>query len=215
VTPAESKALDSLPDIDEKLKDELQLGRTEGGNKSVMWQIMSPSLNIRGIRSGEVGASASNAVMTDATASIDFRMVPRQTPEHVRQLVEAHLKKLGYTIFYSAPTKQERMVHRRLAFLQWEGGYPSYRTPLDSAEGEAVATSMERAVGKVLRLPTLGGSVPMYLFAEKLKLPILLVPVANYDNNQHANNENIRLKNLFDGITIYGVLFAELGHRLK
>jgi acetylornithine deacetylase/succinyl-diaminopimelate desuccinylase-like protein len=55
----------------------------------------------------------------------------------------------------------------------------------------------------------------MYLFAEKLKTPILLVPIANYDNNQHASNENIRLKNLFDGIDIYGALFAELGAKLK
>lgn len=215
VTPREASALNALPDIDKSLRDELQIGRTEGGNKSVMWQIMSPSLNVRGIKAGEVGSSAANAIMTDATASIDFRMVPHQTPEHVRQLVEAHLQKLGYTILHSVPTKEQRMAHTKVVYLQWEGGYPAYRTELDSPAGEAVASAMEAAVGKVFRVPTLGGSVPMYLFAEKLKTPILLVPVANYDNNQHASNENIRLKNLFDGIDIYGALFAQLGPRMK
>jgi acetylornithine deacetylase/succinyl-diaminopimelate desuccinylase-like protein len=215
VTPREAAALDSLPDIDKTLREELQLGRTEGGNKPVMRQIMAPSLNIRGIKAGEVGSQAANAVMTDATASIDFRMVPHQTPENVRRLVEAHLAKLGYTVLHSAPTKEERMAHPRVVYLQWEGGYPSYRTSLDSPIGDAVAASMEAAAGKVLRVPTLGGSVPMYLFAEKLKMPILLVPIANYDNNQHASNENIRLKNFFDAIDIYASLFATLGPKLK
>jgi acetylornithine deacetylase/succinyl-diaminopimelate desuccinylase-like protein len=215
VTPREAAALNSLPDIDKSLRDELQLGRTEGGNKPVMWQIMSPSVNIRGIKAGEVGSAAANAIMTEATASIDFRMVPHQTPENVRRLVEAHLAKLGYTVFHSVPTKEERMAHPHGVYLQWEGGYPSYRTSLDSPMGEAVASAMEAAVGKVLRVPTLGGSVPMYLFAEKLKMPILLVPIANYDNNQHSSNENIRLKNFFDAIDIYAALFAELGPKLK
>jgi acetylornithine deacetylase/succinyl-diaminopimelate desuccinylase-like protein len=215
VTPREAAALDSLPDIDKSLRAELQLGRTEGGNKAVMWQIMSPSLNIRGMKAGEVGSSAANAIMTDATASIDFRMVPHQTPENVRRLVEAHLVKLGYTVLRAVPTKEERMAHPRIVYLQWEGGYPSYRTSLDAPVGDAVASAMEAAVGKVFRVPTLGGSVPMYLFAAKQKMPILLVPIANYDNNQHASNENIRLKNFFDAIDIYGALFSELGPKLQ
>jgi acetylornithine deacetylase/succinyl-diaminopimelate desuccinylase-like protein len=215
VTPREAAALNSLPDIDKSLRDELQLGRTEGGSKPVMWQIMSPSVNIRGIKAGEVGSAAANAIMTEATASIDFRMVPHQTPENVRRLVETHFTKLGYTVFHSAPTKEERMAHPHGVYLQWEGGYPSYRTSLDSPVGDAVASAMESAVGKVLRVPTLGGSVPMYLFAERLKMPILLVPIANYDNNQHSSNENIRLKNFFDAIDIYASLFAELGPKLK
>ena len=28
----------------------------------------------------------------------------------------------------------------------------------------------------------------------------MTVPIANYDNNQHAENENLRLQNLWDGI---------------
>lgn len=213
VTPREAAALNTLPDIDKSLRDELQLGRTEGKG-SVMERIMAPSLNVRGIKAGEVSSAAANAIMTEATASIDFRMVPHQTPENVRRLVEAHLAKLGYTIVHAVPTKAERMAHPRVVLLQWEGGYPSYRTPLDSPAGDTVAAAMESAVGPILRVPTLGGSVPMYLFAEKLKMPILLVPVANYDNNQHASNENVRLKNLFDAIDIYAALFARLGSKL-
>jgi len=39
------------------------------------------------------------------------------------------------------------------------------------------------------------------------------VPIANHDNNQHSANENLRLRNLWDGIELYATLFAELGAR--
>jgi acetylornithine deacetylase/succinyl-diaminopimelate desuccinylase-like protein len=62
----------------------------------------------------------------------------------------------------------------------------------------------------VLRLPMLGASVPMSTFADALKVPIIGVPLANYDNNQHAANENLRLQNLWDGIDIYGGLLTDV-----
>jgi acetylornithine deacetylase/succinyl-diaminopimelate desuccinylase-like protein len=34
------------------------------------------------------------------------------------------------------------------------------------------------------------------------------VPLANYDNNQHAANENLRLENLWEGIDIYAELLT-------
>ena len=46
----------------------------------------------------------------------------------------------------------------------------------------------------------MGGSLPLYVFEQQLQAHTITVPVANYDNNQHAENENIRLGNLWDGI---------------
>jgi hypothetical protein len=53
--------------------------------------------------------------------------------------------------------------------------------------------------------PTMGGSLPLYLFEKLLKVNTISVPIANHDNNQHEN-ENIRLQNLFDGIETMGSL---------
>jgi hypothetical protein len=50
----------------------------------------------------------------------------------------------------------------------------------------------------------MGGSLPLYLFEKLLKVNTISVPIANHDNNQHA--ENIRLQNLFDGIETMGSL---------
>jgi hypothetical protein len=48
--------------------------------------------------------------------------------------------------------------------------------------------------------PTSGGSLPLYLFEQYLHVHTITVPVANHENNQHAENENIRLANLWAGI---------------
>jgi acetylornithine deacetylase/succinyl-diaminopimelate desuccinylase-like protein len=38
--------------------------------------------------------------------------------------------------------------------------------------------------------------------------PVIVVPIANHDNNQHSHNENIRLQNLWDGIETLAALMA-------
>ncbi|MBV9494801.1 MAG: M20/M25/M40 family metallo-hydrolase, partial [Acidobacteria bacterium] len=91
LTPAEREALAAIPDIDASLRRELALGRTEGSGKPLNEQILLPALNVRGIASGRVGEGASNTINTEARASIDFRLVPAQTPASVRAKVEAHL----------------------------------------------------------------------------------------------------------------------------
>jgi acetylornithine deacetylase/succinyl-diaminopimelate desuccinylase-like protein len=99
--------------------------------------------------------------------------------------------------------------------LEWGPGYPPARTPLDSPAGVAITSVLNASSATpVLQVPTLGGSIPMHLFEEKLKAPIILLPIANHDNSQHGPNENIRLQNLWDGIAMYAALFEGLGPAL-
>ena len=66
--------------------------------------------------------------------------------------------------------------------------------------------------GPIVLTPSLGGSLPLVVFSEILGAPpIVVVPIANHDNNQHAPNENLRLGNLGQGIEIYAALLARLG----
>jgi acetylornithine deacetylase/succinyl-diaminopimelate desuccinylase-like protein len=75
-----------------------------------------------------------------------------------------------------------------------------------------VVKALEAAVGApIVRMPTLGGSVPMRLFQEKTGRVVIGLPIANHDDNQHAANENLRLQNLWDGIEVYAGLLAGLG----
>jgi acetylornithine deacetylase/succinyl-diaminopimelate desuccinylase-like protein len=76
----------------------------------------------------------------------------------------------------------------------------------------AVVRATEMGAGeRVIVVPTMGGSLPLYHFEEVLRTPLITVPIVNHDNNQHAANENLRLQNLFDGIQVYAGLIAHLG----
>jgi acetylornithine deacetylase/succinyl-diaminopimelate desuccinylase-like protein len=46
-------------------------------------------------------------------------------------------------------------------------------------------------------------------------VPIVMLPVANHDNNQHSPNENLRVQNLWDAIEIYAAVFSALGMELE
>jgi acetylornithine deacetylase/succinyl-diaminopimelate desuccinylase-like protein len=209
--PAERRALSEVPDVEEGLRKELRLGRVEGNGARLEEAIQRPAINFRGVHGGDVGAAATNSIPTEATASIDFRLVPDQTPEKVRETVEVHLKSQGYVIIHDSPSAETRGQEGRLARLVWGPGYPGYRTPMDLPAAKAVVAAVEEiAGGPVVKLPSLGGSIPMYLFARKLGAPVIGIPIANYDNNQHAANENLRLQNLWDGIETYSALFASL-----
>jgi acetylornithine deacetylase/succinyl-diaminopimelate desuccinylase-like protein len=210
LTPAEREALAAIPPFDDQLKRELALGRTEG-KLALNEAILQPAINLRGIAGGNVGEKASNAIATEARASIDFRLVPAQTPERVRQLVEAHLAKQGWFIVRDTPDAATRLAHPRVAKLAWGHGYPAARTPLDAPLSRQVAAVLTAATGVApYRLPSLGGSVPMHLFTNGGRTPVVGVPIVNHDNNQHAANENVRLQNLWDGIEVFAALFSGL-----
>jgi len=212
ITPADRRALATIPSVDSALRAEVELGATEANDAPLVERIMLPALNLRGIRGGAVGATASNTIPTEATASIDFRLVPRQTPAHVRELVEAHLRAQGYFIVDHTPTPAERMAHARIVKVRWEAGYAATRVPTDAPLSRAVLRAAEEATGgPVVALPILGGSLPLATFDEVLHTPLVVVPIVNHDNNQHAANENLRLQNLFDGIQVFAAMMSDLG----
>ena len=49
----------------------------------------------------------------------------------------------------------------------------------------------------IVRLPTIGGSAPFYLFTDVLEVPTFGLSIVNFDNNQHGPNENLRIQNLW------------------
>jgi acetylornithine deacetylase/succinyl-diaminopimelate desuccinylase-like protein len=209
---AEKRAIAAIPSIDSALRVELSLGATEANNASLMERITLPALNLRGIRGGNVNELSSNTIPTEATASVDFRLVPKQTPEHVRQLVEAHLRSQGYFVVDHTPTAAERLAHARVVKVVWESGYAASRVPLDAPLSRATLQAVQDALGTpIVALPMLGGSLPLSTFESVLHAPLIVLPIVNHDNNQHSDNENLRMQNLFDGILVYAGVLARLG----
>lgn len=213
LTETERRSVTEAPDVDAMLRGQFGLARTEGAGESLLETLMRPALNLRGISGGDVGSRATNSIPAEATASIDFRLVPDQTPDRVRARVEEHMRGQGYTIVRETPDLETRRRSPRLARVVWGSGYPAARTSMDLPVSHAVARVVEEAAGSpIAQLPMLGGSIPMYLFTEKLKTPAVGIPIVNHDNNQHAANENLRLQNLWDGIETCAALLARLGY---
>lgn len=211
-TRAELDAIAAAPAADSALRAELLLSRTEADNARLMERIMLPALNVRGIQGGGVERLAANAVPTVARASIDFRLVPQQHPARVRELVEAHARRQGFHVLRREPTELERRAHPAILKMTWEDGYPASRSDMSSPASLAVLRATELATGgRVIVVPTSGGSLPLFHFTEVLGAPLVTVPMVNHDNNQHAANENLRLQNLLDGMQVYAAIIAHLG----
>ncbi len=212
VTPAEYAALAATPPIDGQLRTDFGLAATEAGNAPLLERLMLPALNVGGLQGGLTGPGSANLIGTEASAYIDFRLVPDQTPERVRELVEAHLVKQGIHLVREVPDSQTRSRYPRIARLSWGSGYPALRTPMDAPASRAVVRTVELALGRsIVQLPTSGGSLGIYHFDEILKTPLIFVPIVNHDNNQHGQDENLRLQNLWDGLELIGGLMARLG----
>lgn len=211
-TPAELAAADSLVRFEDDLRRELLLARTEAADAPLFRRLMLPALNIRGIRAGGVGASASNAIFPTAHASIDIRLVPAQRVERVQAAVEAHIRAQGFTIHREEPDSTARRTSVRPLWLRWDSGYPAMRTDMGHPLSQRVISLVKEATGReTLILPSYGGSLPLYLVEEILGAPLVIVPMVNADNNQHAANENLRAGNLWMGMELYASLMAGLG----
>jgi acetylornithine deacetylase/succinyl-diaminopimelate desuccinylase-like protein len=106
---------------------------------------------------------------------------------------------------------EERRTHDKVAKVAMTaGGYPASLTSMDLPVSKAMVQVVDAAAGGgLVNMPILGGSSPMYIF-ENLGLPVIGVPIVNYDDNQHSPNENLRIGYFWRGMEIYGAILADL-----
>lgn len=206
---AERAAIAALPDYDDELRHELGLAETEADDAPLAERLLLPSLNIRGMESAAVGDRARNVIPTTSTASIDIRLAKGNDPEAMLDLVEAHIRRQGFHIVREEPDLDTRLRYPRIVRVDRRPGYPAARTALDTPIARQVTAAARRAAGdEVVLMPTLGGSLPLYLFVDVLEAPVVVVPIANHDDNQHAPDENLRLANLWYGIDLMAAVLT-------
>ncbi len=211
VSDADKAALAALPPNEAELRASLGLGRNVGPPR-LADGYLAPTLNVRAIHAGDDGPDAANAIATEATASVDFRLAPGQSPARVRSVTEAYLTARGWFIVRDTPDMATRVAHPKILRLNWgAGSSEATKTSLDTPAAQAVAASIGRTVGyPVIKLPIMGASSGFADIVNTLHAPMVGVAIANFDDNQHARNENLRLGNLWDGIEVYAGLLADL-----
>ena len=205
----EKRAIAEAPVVDEELKQQFWLGSTEGKPAKLADLVTLPSLNIRGLASSRVGAQASNVIPASATASIDIRLVKGMDPRGTLRKVVEHIRKQGFFIVDKEPGADVRQAHEKVVWID-EGrvGAGAVRTPMDLPIAQEVIRVVESARGPAVKLPNMGGNLPLADVERPLGTRTIVIPIANHDNNQHSYNENLRIQNLWDGIELMAALLA-------
>jgi acetylornithine deacetylase/succinyl-diaminopimelate desuccinylase-like protein len=208
LAPEEKALLEAVPDDAGSMLKTFGVAAAEQAFPSLQAALQVPTLNVRGLASAFVGEGARTIIPDRATAAIDVRLVKETKAADLIEKIRVHVRKASYHLLDRDPTDDERARHSRLAsIVPSPSVMHAFRTsPLDP-QARRVASALEAAFGAPpVQLRTLGGSVPIAPFIEALGFPAVLVPVVNFDNNQHEENENLRLREFFQAIEIVAAI---------
>lgn len=139
--------------------------------------VFEPTCTICGLSSGYQGQGSKTVLPAKASAKVDFRLVPEQTPSQVLEQLRKHLDQRGFTDV-------------EFEFL---GGGPPARTDPDDPFVNLVVEASKGIYRSPMELvPMVGGSGPNYAFVHTLDLPVVTAGLSYPGTNAHAPNENIR-----------------------
>ena len=158
------------------------------------------------------GGQASNVIPATATASLDIRLVPGMDARQTNNRVVEHIRKQGFFVVDQEPDAEMRRSHAKVALVTVRGGDNAVRTPMDLPIAQEVIRMVESVRGPTVKLPNMGGSLPLTSIVRPLGTHVIVVPIANHDDNQHSFNENLRLKNFWDGIELMAACWECEGH---
>src|SRR5919197_880139 len=201
LTAEEKRAIDEIPDVPPTLMKPFGFSLPESAVRLELRHNL-PTLNINAMDAGGgVVGQGRTIIPAAANARLDLRFVKNVDPAKQFDRLVAHVRKQGYFIVDKEPDAATRAAHALMASVTREGGYPAGRTSLDAPIARTITKAVSDAAGgQIVRLPTIGGSAPFYLFSDVLKVPTIGVSLVNFDNNQHGPNENVRIKNIWEGI---------------
>jgi acetylornithine deacetylase/succinyl-diaminopimelate desuccinylase-like protein len=196
-----------VPDDSAGMRKLYGLGSTDGAASSLQEGLNLPAFSVHMMKGGEVGG----VIAASATAEIALRLVKENSPRAMVDRVVAHIRKQGYFIVDKEPDVAALAAHPRIVRVTTRAvaapGAGAWRTDPDDPQVRFITDRLRAKYGNaVVRIRTLGGGVPAGPFINTFHVPTLGVSLANYDDNQHTDNENLRLGNLWNGIATLAAL---------
>jgi acetylornithine deacetylase/succinyl-diaminopimelate desuccinylase-like protein len=208
-TPAEQALLADVPFNDADMRAFLGVDKWEEPAELSFYEktLFRPTFNINGITAGKTGVERSTVIPHQATASIDVRLVAGMNIDSVCRRIVEHVKA-------HCPGAQVDLLH----------GYEAYKVAVTHPHVQRVVSAIHelcQSMGESappIVLPTMGGSLPLHDLAQALDMPLISVPLANHDDNQHAPDENLRLSHFVQGIStilsvMHGLASRDCRHR--
>jgi acetylornithine deacetylase/succinyl-diaminopimelate desuccinylase-like protein len=207
---AEEKAmLSAVPDDPPSLMALFGIAAPERAGLSLQEALQLPTLNVRGLSSAFVGADARTIIPDRALAEVDIRLVKETPADRMLTLVRQHITRLGWHVVDSEPDAATRARYSRIVRLSASGGTNAYRTSPLLPISKQTVTALSAVFGEPpVQIRTSGGTVPITPFIEALGFPAMSLPTVNFDNNQHGENENLRLGHFFRGVTTIGAVLT-------
>lgn len=149
-----------------------------GGVELRIAESFEPTCTICGLTSGYQGPGSKTVLPARASAKVDFRLVPEQTPEQIMKGLRAHLDANGFDDIE----------------ITQLGGEPAGRTDPDDPFVKLVVESARPVYGQPMEIvPMTGGSGPNHCFIHELNVPVVTAGVGYPGSKGHAPNENLRL----------------------
>jgi acetylornithine deacetylase/succinyl-diaminopimelate desuccinylase-like protein len=188
-TERDLQLLEKIPDPSDDYKQRFGIEGfikgIEGGLELKREEIFTPTCTICGLTSGYQGPGSKTVLPSEASAKIDFRLIPNQDPQEVLLQLRNHLNNEGYSDI-------------EITFL---GGEAPARTDPDDPFLQMVVESAREVYGAPMLIqPMSGGSGPNHAFIHYLKVPVATAGVGYPDSRAHAPNENLVIDNFVDGV---------------
>jgi acetylornithine deacetylase/succinyl-diaminopimelate desuccinylase-like protein len=156
--------------------------------------LFQPTCNICGFHSGYGGPGVKTVLPAEASAKLDFRLVPDQDPHDLLRKLRAHLDAGGFA---------DVEIHA-------EGPEFPARTDPDDPLVEAVIASARRAYGtEPVVQPLMAATGPMYELCQRWGLPSAGAGIGWVGSRGHSPNENVRLEDLRQGIKHIALIMDE------
>ena len=195
------KLIEALPETAEEYKTRYGvdhfLRNLTGGTELRIAEVFEPTCTICGLTSGYQGEGSKTVLPAQASAKVDFRLVPDQTPEQVLKSLRAHLDSEGF-----------QDVH-----IKFLGGEEPARTDPDDPFVALVVETARPVYGQPMQIvPMSGGSGPNHAFVHDLHLPVVTAGIGYPGSQGHAPNENIRLDLYLKGAKHVARILKEFGN---
>jgi acetylornithine deacetylase/succinyl-diaminopimelate desuccinylase-like protein len=209
LTAIERRAIDEIPNVDQKLLEQFGVAQSEHPESRIELQHNRPTLSVVGLSSGTVGAGARNAISASATGRVEIRLVNGLDEKTQTERLLAHIREQGYHIVSAPPDMAARRKYSKIARVTAQGGgFPIGKGSMEDPRTQMAANAIRALDQRLVQMPTIGGSLPFSTFASALSLPTIGLAVVNFDNNQHAVNENLRVGHLWEAIDIFAALIT-------
>jgi len=155
-----------------------------------------PTCNIAGIMTGYQGPGSKTVLPAEATAKLDFRLIPNQDPDEVLEQLRAHLDRHGF---------------EKVEIVAGEGEKPARSDP-SSPVAKTVIDCVREMYGEPVLWPFMPATGPMYPVVSELGIPTVLpVGVGRPDNRIHAPNENIRAEDYLNTVRLMCRIWERFG----